>query len=218
LTTHTQKNFLRERMNDNSDSIVFLVKKPAIPANVNPRKFWELYNVFLDVYGIKPDALQFARSISHLFQLAAAALEAKHAIECKRNEKCLLIKGKGKRKCAEEIGLILTSFQTQLHRKAIPRLTLLETCGDVNTIAEEFKFYEYNLCQDPRLCDPTLNIDHGHVKICDVCMAYPLFMYYKREKIELCTSCYQTGSAHSNSFVNRLNDFKQLRDTSETYY
>lgn len=180
-----------------------IIVKPGINWNVHARKFWELYQLFTEVHDLDPALFQEAGSIKLLLETGGAALVVKHH---------------GNKIAA---GNIIAGLVEQLERR-ISHVTLTNIVGDLNAIARDFKPKDYKLCKDPSACDPNFKPCAGDVKICDVCLAYPLFIYYAQGKIELCTLCFQVGSALSNTTANKnediLNQFKHRRRQGETYY
>lgn len=181
-----------------------IVKKPVINWNVNGRKFWELYALLTEVHALDAALFQDAGSIRQLLEIGGAALVAKHH---------------GNKIAA---GNIVSGIVAQLERR-ITHATLTKIAKDVSTIAEDFKLAHYKHCKDPSACDPAFKARKGDVKVCDVCLTYPLFTYYASatEKTELCTSCFQVASelcTQGNAYGALLNEFKQRRLRAETYY
>lgn len=176
--------------------------KPAIGWNVNARKFWELYQLFTEVHGLDPALFEEAGSIKLLLETAGAALVVKHH---------------GNKIAA---GNVISDIVAQLERR-ITHVTLTKLAIDVTKLASEFRVKDYKLCKDPTRCDRDFKIHHGDVKICDVCLTYPLFVYHEHGQAALCTVCFQVGSGLSNTanaYGEILNQFKQRRRQAETYY
>jgi hypothetical protein len=179
------------------------VVKPTLNWNVHARKFWEIYQLLTEVHGLDAALFQEAGSIRLLLETGGAALVAKHH---------------GDKIAA---GNIISALVAQLERR-ITHVTLTKLAIDVNKLAREFHVNDYKLCKDPTLCDRDFKTHHGDVKVCEVCLAYPMFIYYCGPgKAELCTVCFQVASgicSNNASGELLLDEFKQRRRQAETFY